>query len=201
MSSTTVRYSAEEIARNLRLKPPGQPLRIVVGAGPTAFAGWISTDLPAFNLLDRHSWRTFFSEPAIFGILAEHVFEHFSVDQSLLALSNCRQFLIPGGYIRLAVPDGWNTDPDYIEQVRPGGYGPAAHDHKTLWNLDSLTDVARRAGFLVRPLEYFDSCGRLRYRNWDPDDGLIRRSIRFDHRNKGEQIRFTSLILDCYRPL
>lgn len=31
--------------------------------------------------------------------------------------------LKPGGYVRVAVPDGFHPDPAYIEMGRPGGYG------------------------------------------------------------------------------
>ena len=42
--------------------------------------------------------------------------------------------MIPGGNFRIAVPDGFHTDPSYIENVKPGGTGEGSEDHKNLFN-------------------------------------------------------------------
>ena len=104
------------------------PLRIVVGAGGLFDPGWIPTDVDVLDILDEGHWHRLFRENSIDAILAEHVWEHLTADQGLLAAENCFRFLGPGGYLRAAVPDGYHPDPAYREWVRPGGSGAGADD-------------------------------------------------------------------------
>jgi predicted SAM-dependent methyltransferase len=56
------------------------------------------------------------------------------------------------------------------------------------------------AGFRVVPLEYYDEDGVFHAVDWDPEDGKVNRSLRFDSRNANGQIGYTSLIVDGIRP-
>lgn len=178
----------------------GNPLRIVVGSGGIGQAGWIMTDRDFLDLLRPHDWQAFFKENSISAILAEHVWEHLTPAEGLAAAVTCCNYLTPGGRLRIAVPDGFHPDPDYIELVRVGGSGAGAVDHKVLYNHDTLTSLLTRAGFEVEPLEYFDAAGNLHAADWSPDDGLVRRSRRFDPRNHDGRLRYTSLIVDARKP-
>ncbi|MCH7728025.1 MAG: cytochrome, partial [Planctomycetes bacterium] len=51
----------------------------------------------------------------------------------------------------------------------------------------------------VTLLEYFNEEGEFQFQDWDPDDGLIRRSYRFDARNHEDQLNYTSLIIDAHK--
>jgi len=88
--------------------------------------------------------------------LAEHVWEAFDIEESLVAARNCFRFLKPGGYLRVAVPDGNHPNPLYIADVRPGGSGSGAEDHKFLYTHSTLSTVFESAGLKVNLLEYFD---------------------------------------------
>ena len=54
--------------------------------------------------------------------------------------------------------------------------------------------------FQVRLLEYWDEQGQFHYHDWDENAGFIGRSKRFDTRNQGEKLGFTSLIIDAIKP-
>lgn len=49
-------------------------------------------------------------------------------------------------------------------------------------------------------MEYWDERGQFHYEEWDEDDGFIGRSRRFDTRNQGGTLGFTSLIIDAIKP-
>jgi predicted SAM-dependent methyltransferase len=176
------------------------PLRIVVGAGGRFDPGWIPTDVDTLDILDERHWRRVFRENSIDAMLAEHVWEHLTPEQGLLGARHCHTFLRPGGHLRVAVPDGFHPDPQYLNWVRPGGSGAGADDHKVLYNHESFRRLFESAGFQVELLEYFDSAGQFHATKWDPSLGKIERSQRFDDRNTGGRLVYTSLILDARKP-
>lgn len=177
------------------------PLKIIIGASGTVQSGWISTDIKHLNLLDRNNWAKYFSEGTIDAILAEHVWEHLTPEEAVIAATHCFMFIKPGGYLRVAVPDGLHPDPTYIEWVKPGGNGPGADDHKVLYTYATFGKVFSSVGFDVSFCEYFDEQGEFHSTDWDPADGMIQRSKQFDSRNVDGHLRFTSIILDVKKPL
>jgi len=172
------------------------PLNIVVGASGVFEQGWIPTDIDDLNLLHQADWDRYFKTDSVNAILAEHVWEHLTIEDGLTAAQNCHRYLRPGGYLRIAVPDGLKPDPDYIEYVRVGGSGAGASDHKVLYTVHSLTMLLSRAGFDTQVLEHYDDDGGFHAVDWDPASGMIHRSKRFDERNAGGVLRYTSLIVD-----
>jgi predicted SAM-dependent methyltransferase len=175
------------------------PLRLVIGAEKNFDSGWIATDIEYMNILNRKHWERYFKKNSIDAILAEHVWEHLTTENGLIAAQRCFQYLKPGGYLRVAVPDGYNPDPEYIEWVRPGGVGSFSYDHKALYNYETFRDLFKKADFKVNLLEYFDQDGKFHFVEWDPGEGTIHRSRRFDGRNKDGDLRYTSIILDAYK--
>jgi predicted SAM-dependent methyltransferase len=176
------------------------PRRIVLGAGHKRLPGWVATDIHELNILEGEDWERYFADNSIDVLLAEHVWEHLTLEQGSAAAALCFRFLQPGGYLRVAVPDGLHPDSDYIEWVRPGGSGPGAEDHKQLFDYKTFSGMFSEAGFDVNLLEYFDGSGAFHCRDWSPEDGMIDRSSRFDHRNRGQDLKYTSLILDAVKP-
>ena len=172
------------------------PLKIVVGASGFFPAGWTPTEMDFLNLLRPADWQRFFQPDSIAVILAEHVWEHLTPTDGLTALQHCQQYLTKGGYIRIAVPDGYNPDPAYQAMVRPGGTGAGADDHKLLYNHELLARQLEQAGVTPRRLEYFDADGHFHAEEWLPESGFVFRSRRFDPRNTPEHIGYTSLIMD-----
>ena len=114
----------------------------------------------------------------------------------------CFEYLRPGGYLRVAVPDGNFPDPEYQRTVQIGGPGPLDHpaaDHKIVYTAGLFADVFRDAGFTVDMLEHCDERGRFHYHQWDAAQGKIYRSLRFDHRNQDGALKSVSLILDAIK--
>ncbi len=176
----------------------GRAVKIIIGAGQTRYDGWIATDVPAFDVLRRDHWTKLFPPNSIDRILAEHVFEHLTAADFAEFLASARDYLSANGRIRIAVPDGYHPDSDYIERVRPGGAGLGAEDHKELYTCDLIREALCRQGYQLELLEYFDSAGRFHQRPWRAEDGFVGRSADHDLRNKEGQLNFTSLIVDCW---
>ena len=188
--------------RELKRAMRNQPVKkIILGAAQTHFPDWISTDYPAVDITGSDSMSRHFKAGTVSAFLAEHVWEHLTPEQADAACRNCYEALAPGGYLRMAIPDGLHPDPAYIEQVRPGGSGLGADDHKVLYTYETLSSHLEAAGFKIKLLEYFDEDGKFHYSEWSPDDGMITRSSRFDQRNTVMANAYTSLIVDALKPL
>jgi predicted SAM-dependent methyltransferase len=193
------RFNTVVAERRLRLAVRRQPLLIVVGASGVSQAGWTATEANFLELLKVDDWERYFSKHKIDAIVAEHVWEHLTPEDGLKAATNCARYLKPWGRLRIAVPDGNHPDPAYIDYVKPGGSGYGADDHKALYNYRRLSEMLARAGFDVQLLEYFDDDQKFVARPWDPKDGMILRSARYDERNRDGKLAYTSVIADAYR--
>lgn len=180
------------------IKQPG-PLRLVIGASGVFDDGWIGTDIQYLNLLIPEHWERSLQTDSVDAMLAEHVWEHLTPEQGLIGAKRCFQYMKPGGYLRVAVPDGYQPDPNYINHVKPGGTGEGADDHKVLYNHETFAALFEQAGFQVKRLESFDDQGAFHENTWDEKDGKIFRSKRFDGRNQGDVLGYTSIILDAYK--
>lgn len=177
-------------------------LRLVIGSERIAPPlGWIETDLEYLDLLRRSDWDRVFAKNSIAAILAEHVWEHLTPADGLVAAQVCHDYLAPGGYLRIAVPDGFHPDPLYRASVKIGGSGAGAHDHKALYTYRTLSRLIEQAGFTAELLEYFDEAGTFHSVDWNPADGYVQRSRRFDERNRDGQLNYTSLIIDARKPI
>lgn len=179
----------------------GKPLKIVVGAAGVSQPSWIATEMNSLDLTRQEDFNFLFGGvERIDAILAEHVWEHLDEHDGRRGLRNCFNYLKPGAYLRLAVPDGFHPDPAYIDYVRPGGSGVGADDHKVLYTVESLTVAARDCGFECFSLEHWDALGNFHERPWDTESGFVQRSKRFDERNSDGELKYTSLIIDAVKP-
>ena len=179
-------------------------LRVILGAGNTAQEGWISTQEHDLNLLNWNDFERKFGRESVDAFLSEHVWEHMTEEQGRTAAANCFAALKPGGYIRCAVPDANFRNAAYQQMVQVGGPGPSDHpaaSHKIVYSASQLADVFEAAGFEVTLLEYCDNNGDFHFNWWNPDDGKIGRSYRFDTRNSPEALGMVSIILDARKPL
>ena len=184
-----------KIRRQLSLIKRGK-IKVSIGAGITKEEGWMFTDIHILDLTKMDDFKDFFLLSKASNMMAEHVWEHLNERDTELANKNCYKFLRRGGRLRIAVPDGFHPDPEYIEHVRPGGIGIGADDHKILYNYKTLAQCLENAGFQVDLLEYWDEQGEFHFKEWDKEDGFIRRSARYDPRNTDNQLNYTSLIID-----
>lgn len=182
---------------------PGAPLRIILGAGEQHWPGWIATQREDLDLRRRDDWRAYFGDQRIDALLCEHVWEHLTEPEGRAAARLCYDFLRPGGYLRVAVPDANFPDAAYQRTAQVGGPGPADHpaaDHKIVYDYRHFSAVFADVGFSVELLEWCDELGCFHFTYWDPADGPIYRSLRTDHRNRDGKLGNVSLILDAKKP-
>jgi predicted SAM-dependent methyltransferase len=130
-------------------------------------------------------------------MVAEHVFEHLDDLTLEKALLLCRRYLKTDGRLRIAVPDGYRPDGNYLDQVRPPADG-----HHQLFTIDSISELLEQVGFRVEPLEYYDRDHVFHRRPWDDSEGFVYRCY---GRDTQEEFRFrdhyyTSIIVDA-RPI
>lgn len=178
-------------------------MRIVIGAGRTSFEGWISTQEDELDLLNRADFERLFAEEKPAAFLAEHVWEHMTFEDGIIAAQNCYDYLADGGYLRAAVPDRNFRNEWYQNMVKPGGTGDPNHPaytHKIVYDYHEFAEVFARAGFEVELLEYCDESGAFHYKYWNESDGRIGRSFRYDTRNLEEKLGMVSIILDAKKP-
>ena len=179
-------------------------MKIILGAGKTKVEGWISTQESELNLLNRSDFENRFKENSIEAMLSEHVWEHMTKEEGVIAAKNCYDFLKEGGYIRVAVPDKNFRNEWYQNMVKVGGPGSIEHSaytHKILYDYLTIEEVFKTAGFCVELLEYCDENGDFHYNYWNEEDGKIGRSLRFDTRNSKENLGMVSIIIDAKKPL
>lgn len=175
-------------------------MRVIIGAGKTSFEDWISTQEDELNLLEEKDFMRKFPKRNIEAFLAEHVWEHMTLEEGIVAAKNCYKYLAEGGYIRVAVPDKNFRNDWYQNMVKIGGNGDPNHpaySHKIVYDYKLLKKVFEEAGFEVELLEYCDEAGVFHYKYWNEADGRIGRSFRFDTRNSGTKIGMVSIILDA----
>lgn len=196
-----LRVRAIRKAAKLRTNVAKTPsIKLVVGASNHTPEGWLDSDVDILDITNKRDWEKFFRPDSIDAILAEHVFEHLSAEQSSLAMHNCSHFLKPGGYIRVAVPDRFHPDPAYLDRADPAGNHAETHGHQVFYDIESLSNLMKESGLNPEPLEWFDHNREFHFSDWSPDDGMIRRSSRFDERNAVSPLTYTSLLVDARKP-
>jgi len=96
-------------ARRLRRYLAGRsgPVLLSIGSGRTVEAGWIGIDLKHGDRIFRCDLRKRLPLPdaSVDGILAEHVMEHFPLDDLAGMLAEFRRVLRPGAPVRVVSPD------------------------------------------------------------------------------------------------
>jgi predicted SAM-dependent methyltransferase len=198
---------SDSVSRRDQGDEPG-PLRVIIGAGEQQWDGWIPTHREDLDLGDPQSFAAWFGGRRADAMLAEHVWEHLSVEDGIAAARLCYAYLIPGGLLRAAVPDANFRNDEYQRTVQVGGPGPADHpaaDHKIVYSAEQFVDMFTRAGFEVSLIEWCDGDGDFHVVNWSVNDGPIYRSSKLDHRNDNYRrgtgpIGNVSLIVDALVP-
>ncbi len=179
-----------------------QKKKFNVGSANTSVGDdWFSSDIDVLNITKRQDWVRILLFTKLDNIMAEHVWEHLTDSDTQLANKNCFDFLKKGGSMRLAVPDGLHPDKEYIDYVKPGGWGAGADDHKILYNYKIMIERLEKVGFEVKLLEHWDEDGNFHYTEWFDEQGRISRSKRYDERNESGELKYTSLIIDAIKPL
>ena len=174
------------------------PIKLILGASHVtpSMEGWIKTDLPQFDITNEEHWKIIFGKNKVNNFLIEHVLEHLTLEQNKIFFAIAKRYLQTKGNIRIAVPDGFNTNPDYINFVKPNGNGPGCEDHKLLWNIDLMNSIASEFNFKVICLEFFDKKGTFTTSDFDESSGHVYRSYKNSKVNKSIIEGYSSLIVD-----
>lgn len=183
-----------EIERLRRKIAATRPLNVMIGGGQTSYEGWIFTDRDFLDVTRPSDWSALFSADSIDRILCEHMLEHLTAADAVVALRECHRYLKPGGLLRLAVPDAYRRDANYVAEAAPPNDG-----HQAFYSIDTLMPLVASVGFSVTPLEYFDEHEQFHARAWDEHEGMVVRSARFDRQEKFRRgdLYYTSLIIDA----
>ena len=94
-------------------------IKLIVRANGTQQEGWISLEHDQLDIRKRDSWLDWFQPGTVDAVLSEHVLEHLDHDEAQQAARNIYEFLSPGGYWRIAVPDAANPDPEISGRLPP----------------------------------------------------------------------------------
>ncbi|KAB2908849.1 MAG: hypothetical protein LC102_08585 [Ignavibacteriales bacterium] len=174
-------------------------IRLIIGSGDTLYKGWFPTDIKTLDLTNKKDFRRYFKKRKIDLVLIEHVLEHLEIADIEMMAQNIKEFANPNINIRVAVPDGFHADQAYIDHVRPGGTGPAADEHKHLFNYRSLSEIFVKFGYGFNLIEYWDEDRNFHstYKN-DDEKGHIKRCFLNHRKNKDGKPNYTSLIIDFY---
>jgi predicted SAM-dependent methyltransferase len=187
-------------------------MKIIIGANGTTQQGWVSLERRQLDLRDCNTWSRFFRPSSVDAVLAEHVLEHLTREEAERAARNIYEFLRPGGYCRIAVPDANNPSKWYQFCSRPGSllhlianvlYTPGEPFHQVFYEHCSLTSLLTNAGFAPRLLEWYDGEGRFHRESWTPLDGEVRRSFGHPYVTGGQGLGGVynlSLIVDAIKP-
>jgi predicted SAM-dependent methyltransferase len=187
-------------------------MKIIIGANGTSQPGWLSLERRHLDLRDRDTWARLFSPGSVDAVLTEHVLEHLTPEEAGRAAGNVYEFLRPGGYWRIAVPDAHNPSKWYQFCSRPGSllhlianilYTPGEPFHQVSYNYCSLTSLLTNAGFVPHLLEWHDGVGRFHQESWSYLDGEVRRSFGHPYVTSGQGLGGVynlSLIVDAIKP-
>jgi|LauGreDrversion4_1035100.scaffolds.fasta_scaffold164800_1 predicted SAM-dependent methyltransferase len=177
-----------------------RPMKVIVGAALTYQRGWYSTNQQWLDISNPNDWNKVFKrKQLITNILAEHVFEHLSLKDLKIAINLIHSHMKKGGILRIAVPDGYNSNLTYLKNVGINGIGPDASDHKQLFNYDTLHSILKNAGFRPSLVEGFNKKGRLNLKKWEASEGYVRRSRKNNKIICSYTDENTSLIVDAIK--
>lgn len=171
-----------------RLRTAGTqgPVKLNVGAGGTAYEGWISAERHHLDITRPERFCRMLAGTKVERVLAEHVVEHVYRSDFEGFLAGIKPFMAEGGTIRIAVPDALHPS-EYVRRLtEPGGLEPGADDHKEFYSIYDMREIAAGAGYALDPVEYFDDEGAFHHRSDDWTRGYVSRSL------KNYRGRFTS---------
>ena len=97
-----IRYTSRRLALRIAIQGEG-PLKIIVGAAETNQKGWLSTNEQWLDITKEEDWKKILEKNLVSHIVAEHVFEHLTTEESIKALNNMFKWLSQNGKIRIAV--------------------------------------------------------------------------------------------------
>lgn len=179
-------------------------VNLILGAALTRQKGWFSTNEGWLDISKQKDWvRLFKGKKRVRRVVAEHVFEHLTLDEMRNALKLIYEHLVYGGSLRIAVPDGNNPNDEYRKFCGINGLGADAKDHKQFITYELLSKELSKLGFEFILIEGYLKNKKLISKQFNNELGnIIRtRNNNIDNNKKGWDFvdSNTSLILDCFK--
>lgn len=180
-------------------------VNLILGAALTSEKNWISTNEEWLDITNYFHWKRLFGERSrIKRAVAEHVFEHLTKDEMRTALNLVYRYLIKGGTLRIAVPDGNNPNKEYRDHTGINGIGADASDHKQFITYEFLKSELENCGFKCFLREGYKSNQELLNDPLPKELGNIirsRRNSKNTHSKTGWDFidSNSSLIIDAYK--
>ena len=179
-------------------------VNLILGAALTNQKGWFSTNEDWLDISKENHWKRLFnSKKRVKRVLAEHVFEHLSIDEMRNSLKLIFENMLNGGSLRIAVPDGNNPNPEYRRHCGINGIGADASDHKQFLTYEFLSREVEKIGFKCTLIEGYLANKELVSKNAKDNLGKVirSRSNSVNIYKKGWDFydSNTSLIIDCFK--
>lgn len=156
----------KKILKHISLMP--KPRYLNLGSGPRGLDDpkWLNID--GFKDVNVHFTMDFnsrfpFENDKFDGIFCEHVFEHFGLPEGQALLRECLRVIVPGGCIRLIMPDGekiirtYCSEPQMLIKQREVSSGAAMeavnswfyqrYEHQCIYDGKLLESQLKNAGF------------------------------------------------------
>lgn len=142
-------YKFRFIKLKIYLNLSNKNVNLILGAALTKQKGWFSTNEEWFNIVKQSHWERLFNsrKKRVKRVLAEHVFEHLTLDEMRNALNLIYKNMVYGGSLRIAVPDGNNPNEEYRNHCGINGIGADASDHKQFITYELLSNEVEKIGF------------------------------------------------------
>ena len=179
-------------------------VNIIVGAALTNQKGWFSTNEEWLDISKAEHWnRLFNSKKRVKRVLAEHVFEHLTIDEMRNTLRLIFVNMVSGGSLRIAVPDGNNPNSEYRKHCGINGIGADASDHKQFLTYELLSKEVERTGFHHNLIEGYLENKELVLKKFNNNLGRVIRSRSNKNIRPKDGWDFpdanSSLIVDCIK--
>lgn len=179
-------------------------VNLILGAALTNQKGWFSTNENWLDISKEDHWKRLFnSKKRVNRVLAEHVFEHLTIEEMRNSLKLIFDNMVNGGSLRIAVPDGNNPNPEYRKHCGIDGIGADASDHKQFLTYEFLSREIEKIGFQYDLIEGYLKNKTLVSKNVNDNLGRVirSRSNAVNPFKKGWDFydSNTSLIIDCFK--
>lgn len=186
--------NAEQLVEGINnIEQPKKISKININSNRRHSSGWLNTDKKTLDITQETSWlQNNIEKKSLNKILAEHIINKLEEKDIESVIQNFKQFIASDGLLRIAVPDGYHPDKEYIKKIK--------QKNNTLYNYKELIELFNKYGFVADVLEHFDENGNFHFKEWNKEDGFVKRSSRYDKRNRKKKLSYTSLIIDFKLP-
>ena len=203
-------YKYRFIKLKIFLNLSNKDVNLILGAALTKQKGWFSTNQEWFDIVQKSHWDRLFNAKKspcrnrVKGVLAEHVFEHLTLDEMRNAINLIYKNMVYKGSLRIAVPDGNNPNQEYRNYCGINGIGADASDHKQFITFELLRDEVEKIGFKCHLIEGYLKNRKLISTSFNRELGNVIRSRSNEiiiHPKEGWDFvdANSSLIVDCFK--